>query len=758
MSRYGVDIYGKGYYGVGTLTLVDFDASPFTARPTNYGEITLRWVVPTGDWSSIRLVRNRYGFPLTSDDGDVILETTKLNAPNYYVDDGEFPSKAGLQPGIDYFYSLFVLKVSDGFWAKAGNAFAVSPQKVATHTNFFNSLPVVYQTNSFKTLTSSADNGDLESFLEIFETYFNFMKSYASLSLKMYDPTIIHYPALAAMMNQFGSKLEPELGVQQSRIFLRNLMLLNKTKGSLQGLKDFIKAFTGWEIKVTPTVNIMLSYNDSSFEESVGNWASIANANLSVATSSTVTPYAEASLPSEFPNKQAGSLKLKAVAAGDVEIACGLSNPITNGIPVQANTPYTFSIYTRAATTGRTVAIDVRWYNRKGVEISRAGEVTAPNATTGWTRRIWLTSTSPDDVYFAVPYIRVQGAAINEVHYFDAGQFEVSSSGPTGFQEARGVNISLLANRVNLLENPCGEINLTPWIGTNATVARTTDFFEDATGSGHSIRIDPTTNGSVSLKYDDYVSITGGEWYTASGYIRTGYTGSYSGDRFGGYKFNWYDQSKVLISSTTAPNNLLTEYYLASSIYRTDGTLHIKSQTLTSLVPGNQIRLYGFDGTYSQLTGIDGTYTVTAVVGTEIQMVSSGNNISTITRDISLTNGQWLIQDLKLDFIQLGNSAIAPANAFYVKPELVWNNAQVGQSIWVDSQMLEQSTNVKSYFDGSTGVSDPTDLLWEGDMMLSRSHYYKNRIAVERRLVRELPNYLYINQWFALYFANSYIR
>ena len=258
--------------------------------------------------------------------------------------------------------------------------------------------------------------------------------------------------------------------------------------------------------------------------------------------------------------------------------------------------------------------------------------------------------------------------------------------------------------------------------------------------------------------YDDYISVTGGEWYTASGYIRTGYTGTYANDRFGGYRFNWYNQSKALISTTTAPSYLLTEYYLAGSIYRTNGVLHIKSQTLTSLVAGNQIRLYGFDGTYPQFTGIDGTYTVSAVTSTEIQVVSAGDNISITTRDISITDSQWLIQDLKLDFIQLGNSAVAPNDAFYVKPELVWNNAQVGQSIWVDSQMLEQSTNVKSYFDGSTGVSDSTDLLWEGDMMQSRSHYYKNRMAVERRLILELPNYLYINQWFALYFANSYTR
>ena len=55
-------------------------------------------------------------------------------------------------------------------------------------------------------------------------------------------------------MQQFGYKIEPELGVQQSRIFLRNLSLINSSKGSLQGVKDFIKAFSSWDIVVNPTV------------------------------------------------------------------------------------------------------------------------------------------------------------------------------------------------------------------------------------------------------------------------------------------------------------------------------------------------------------------------------------------------------------------------------------------------------------------------------------------------------------------------
>ena len=70
--------------------------------------------------------------------------------------------------------------------------------------------------------------------------------------------------------------------------------------------------------------------------------------------------------------------------------------------------------------------------------------------------------------------------------------------------------------------------------------------------------------------------------------------------------------------------------------------------------------------------------------------------------------------------------------------------------------MLESSTSLGTYFDGSIGFSEATDLLWEGTPNESRSYYYKNRNAVLKRLTAQLPGYIYLKQWFALYFANSY--
>ena len=95
------------------------------------------------------------------------------------------------------------------------------------------------------------------------------------------------------MLSQFGWKYEPEIGLQQSRIILRDAIQLYREKGGAQGLREVIKSFSGYAVPspldgaTNPTLdgitighNLMLDYNDSSFEEGIGHWASTSNATL----------------------------------------------------------------------------------------------------------------------------------------------------------------------------------------------------------------------------------------------------------------------------------------------------------------------------------------------------------------------------------------------------------------------------------------------------------------------------------------------
>lgn len=731
MARYGVDYYGLVPYGSESAAFIEFDASPFSATPVGYSKIKLNWTSPSGDWSRIRLVRNTYGFPLSVDDGTVVYDELKSFDLGEFDDEGQLPEDIGLKPGIAYHYSLFVFDVQNEVWVKSGNAFGISIKNYGTFDYMYNNLPGVYKTTNLKVITDTGSNDDLEDFLRVFAVAVDLYKTNADLVRQTYNTSVAYAPIIPVMMQQFGLTFEPELGLQQSRILLRNVAYIDKSKGSLEGIENFIKAFTGYDQVTTPSKNIMLDYNDSSFEESIGRWASIANATLSRVTSSTVAPYSEPTLVSPFQNKATGALKVLCGAGGDAEFACGLSAPKTRGIPVEAGHVYTFSIYSRAATATRGIYLDMRWYNLYGQELSRAGETNWTNTTSGWTRGS-VTDTAPVDCFFMIPSIRIQGSAASEVHYFDAAQVEESSEGVTSFSEARGINIVLKATRVNELENPGFETTITPWTVTGATGTRNNIIKDTERSSAFSLLLDSTSDDLVEVSYNNFMPVVAGFWYSASGYVRTGFTGTRAEDRLGNWAISWYDANQILISTSTGTPTNLTKFYTVTEYYRTQGILTVYTSEPTNFSVGQSIRLVEFSD-----PTLDGDYTVQTVSGRYVQVAAAGTDIP-----LTAVPAGTFIQDLAVNFVRNSYSALSPANASYAKVKFIWDNPLTGQTIYLDSCMFERSTIAKPYFDGSTGFSSSDDLIWEGTPYTSRSHYYKNRISTELRLISQLPSYL----------------
>jgi len=67
--------------------------------------------------------------------------------------------------------------------------------------------------------------------------------------------------------------------------------------------------------------------------------------------------------------------------------------------------------------------------------------------------------------------------------------------------------------------------------------------------------------------------------------------------------------------------------------------------------------------------------------------------------------------------------------------------------------LFEKSAFVNSYFDGSNGLAQLSDLFWEGTANASRSHYYRNRFVVQSRLISKLPDWINYGSTFELFFA-----
>ena len=128
-----------------------------------------------------------------------------------------------------------------------------------------------------------------------------------------------------------------------------------------------------------------------------------------------------------------GSLQCTATLAGNMRVYFTGTTGSTSGtnatrIPVTAGQTYTFSAYTRAATTPRSVDVLIEWWTSAGSIVSTSETTETTNSTTAWTRTLSLTATAPAGAVTCVPSVRIFSAAISEVHYIDAALFETGST------------------------------------------------------------------------------------------------------------------------------------------------------------------------------------------------------------------------------------------------------------------------------------------------------------------------------------------
>ena len=664
MATYEIDYYGDVYYGSGTLT--QFLAGNFVAKPYNYQTIQLTWTPPSGNWDYIRLLRNSYGFPVTPDDGDVLFDLANNVSPSFYLDRGQTPNNIGLKPGHAYYYTLFVRNAETGFWQISGYAIGVSVKDYKTTQRLYNSLPSILTSNIPYDTSLESTNTFLFRFLTLFSFQLDLYKSQIENVSNRYDVTNLNGVLIHAFMQEFGITYEPSIGLKQSRIFLRNISLLNQTKGSKTGLNEFIKAYAGYDNIITLGKNIMLDFNDSSFEQSIGSWASYANATLarhSKTDSPTIAPYNEPNSHPNFPNVQNATLQVTATTTGDVTICLSGDNAIHYGIPVSASTAYTFTGYAKAGTTGRAVGARIHWYDRNGVELTPSIAGTNINdTTTAWTR-FTSSVTSPVNAFFAVPHIKIASAVAGENHYLDALQFEAGSSA-TYFQDARQLEITLIANRINEIINPNFETNTSNWTFTNST----------ATLSGNEVGVDPDAPS---------VSISGGSAEV-------------------------YPIAAGLVTVTSSSMPIFANNDYTFSIYAYDDT---SSYSLTPFISW-------YD--------------------------DSNTLISTYTGTPTTSNSAWARPSI---------TELAPSNAVTAKVGLTWTATSALDNIYLDAALFEKSAFVNSFFDGSNGLAELSDLFWEGTVNASRSHYYRNRFSVQSRLVAKLPDWINYGTTFELFLA-----
>lgn len=854
MSRYGLNPYALGYYG--NTDAIPFVSTNFVARSENYGYIHLSWNSPYGQWSKIKLVRNTLGFPVNAWDGDVL----DIRKDGAYVafketDPTIFNDNFNLATNTFYYYSLFVFETVNYTWVRVGDASAVSAKDYGYTDLMYNSLPDVYKVTSLNDPFSNLDNEDLYNFLSLFGFQLSLDHTYTNLLTNRYDVETVGGALIPLLMQEFGIPYEPELGLQQARLLLKNAPHTLQEKGTKTGLKDYLKAYTNYGINEASTApnpnatsltigaNIMLDYNDSSFEESIGHWASpnstallyclkekkvttvsltsnvatltvgshsyqvgnkiytknfslplfnsgnsavtitaISSTTISYALTGTDVvainaynnvlnvyptispePYAYQEPTTSigfYPNRQKGIMAVKNASAstGTVKITCGTPNSnsvIKIGIPVSASTVYSFSVYSAAGTTARTITAGIDWYDRFGGYISSSTGTGTSNATGEFSIRLKAENkTSPSNAYYAVPTLSIAssaGSASNEWHYFDCAQFEAASAA-SSFEDARNIRITLVANRINELINPhfAGTSSAAPWVATGGTSTIVTNAIEPGATvyaasyltlvSGIATLESPVTN---DLKTAQTIYVNGVTGITNGVYTVTGWNAATTST-----------SASVVFNtggSTTATRTAVTgTFYTAGNALKvtaSSGTVTVNSwdgSTTSQHMP-----IYYPNVNYTFSVYARGT-SVTDSAVTSIIWYNSSHSV------ISTTNGTATpLTSSTTSWTRPSVTSVAPSTAAYATVRVTVTTTS-GNVLLFDEGLFEHQALVLPFFSGSIGPGPSTDFLWEGTVNASRSHYYKNLSNISVRLINgALDNHLLMGTSLAIKYAQT---
>lgn len=433
---------------------MDFDARPLVADPHGkYGALDLSWSSPVGAWSLLRLVRNSYGVPVSFDDGVVLLESNSGPAATGTVT-GSIRTYAdvGLEPGSFQYYAIWLYIPGVGEWTRAASCIGL-PVKDHGYTNrLWELTPPILRTQTPGLLDS--DNETLRSFLALFGFQLDYTRSDLETLRFINDPQRVSGNLLPLMAQQLGQFFEPELGMKQMRALLRNTVYLYRNKGTTPGVEGFVSAISGYGAKLQPFKNLVLDYNTSSAEESIGQWKpGEINSSLSryVADGVIDAPSALGTM------RRVGIFKQTAFASGLARVRTAIRNYETDGhltaVPVTGGAQYTFSGYARAAAAGPTAAgLDIFWMGADGLYISGSGGA-GVTPTMDWAARPFVTATAPATAVYAAIGMHFTAAAANESVYWDGFQFEPGGV-VTDFEDSRLLDINVLAPRVNHFKNP----------------------------------------------------------------------------------------------------------------------------------------------------------------------------------------------------------------------------------------------------------------------------------------------------------------
>lgn len=513
MAKYGNFVYGGATYG--ETPRLAYSVEPMGITVINFNEVYVTWQQPAGTFTKIRLVRNQNGYAETAEDGVIVWEQISTDGSSLeglvsrlsFRDGEDLPRPSSpITSGRQVYYSMFIFTDSK-VWVLAGKITDVVPANHNSTNKIVDLLPKVFTTDIQSPLGVPSTTSPLHSFLDgMAFTLDQFLTDLELLrpqsSWEVFPSSLI--PLQAKML---GLSPEPSLPVKNQKILAREALFMYESKGTKSGLQTYIEALTGYTPTITTSSNLLLTVQDSTFYQSVGNWIA------TNATISSSTDQVAASSTNQIDTQY--TCKIVASASGSMKL--GANDPIRKGTPINPSTQYTASLSVKSPTSAGSITLSIQFFDLYGNSTSAVHSSTATAANNTW-KNVSVTATSDAKSSYAVLTVAYSAAG---TYYVD--QVNIQTGATVSYSEARAINMVLSPNKVNLIANPSFELDHANWTITGSpTVSLSTDVNFDTFAGSNSLKVVNTT--AYTLRSNLVAASTYGilvdQYYTASAYVK----------------------------------------------------------------------------------------------------------------------------------------------------------------------------------------------------------------------------------------------
>jgi len=540
MAKYGTRRYGSGFrYGEPSPVGVYYEAN-LKATAINYGVVQVKWgniIIDPADPAPThwKLVKSFVGSVDDPDAGTRLAGGIFSEFTNSYTDNPFIYSSQEVH------YSLWVF---NGIrWILCGQDYEILVENTDTLATISRWIPKAWLNPTNTYIGDGVGEDENNTFYKVLSAYtfvYDQLRAKTNLLNLSKDPIYTPSALLRYGVTDLGHSYEPTLGDSYHRSLYGAGGIINSYKGTSLGINVYTTSLTHWSNKVGVGHNLMLDYNDSSFEESIGRWSASSGTFANKLYSVEGVP-----LPDKtqifydpiFKPRLLGFGQLTTASTSTVNLMLPATgqNITTYGITIKENTDYVFSGWVKHLDGPATVVVRLEWYDMFGTIIG-SDNFTVPDFTTSstWKRFTSLGTggvrTSPRKAKFVKVNIDVTpGSASSRRYAFDFFQFAEADKS-LEYQDAKLITVTVNGEKENYLPNSSFQEGLYGWDWVNAAAAidDTTStepaYFDEPAGTSiygvHGNKAVKLTATAANAAFvSDWIPIDTGSILTFSAYV-----------------------------------------------------------------------------------------------------------------------------------------------------------------------------------------------------------------------------------------------